>query len=164
MPRIDFYLLDAPEDGACDVTACRIAEKAWSRGHRVHLHVDSPESARRLDDLLWTWRDESFVPHRVCAGPGADCDAGAQDRPGDGETVGGAGDVPARTTVTIGWGALPRYGEDVLLNLGTRVPEGFERFARIAEFVGGADSARSAGRERFRRYREHGCELQTHRV
>ena len=144
-PRIDFYLLEAPEGVACDVTACRIAEKAWLQGHRVHLHVDSPESARRLDDLLWTWRDESFVPHAV---------RGA-DEPADAD-----GDPP----VTIGWGRVPESAADVLLNLDTRVPDGFERFARIAELVGGAEPARTAGRERFRRYRAHGCELRTHRL
>ena len=150
-PRIDFYLVEEPGAGACDAAACRIAETAWRRGHRVHLHADSPESARRLDDLLWTWRDEGFVPHAVCGAGGA----------GAGDAGGGDGDgVP----VTIGWGALPEFAGDVLLNLGSRVPDGFERFARVAEVVGGADPARAAGRERFRRYRAVGCELKTHRL
>ena len=145
-PRVDFYLLEDPEGAACDVTACRIAEKAWRQGHRVHLHADSPESARRLDDLLWTWRDESFVPHSVWS-----ADAAA-DEPGGGAPV------------TIGWGTLPGFAAGVLLNLGSCVPEGFERFARIAELVGGAESSRTAGRERFRRYRAQGCDLRTHRL
>ena len=149
-PRIDFYLVEAPEPVACDAAACRIAETAWRRGHRVHLHADSQESARRLDDLLWTWRDDSFVPHAVCGG-GAD--EGAE------EAAGGA-DAP----VTIGWGALPGFADDVLLNLAPGVPQGVERFARVAEVVGGADSARAAGRERFRRYRALGCEPNTHRL
>ena len=141
-PRIDFYLLEEPAGAACAATACRIAEKAWRYGHGVHLHADSSESARRLDDLLWTWRDESFVPHAIC---------------GPDEVAGG---VP----VTIGWGALPGFASGVLLNLALCVPEGFERFIRVAEIVGAAESARAAGRERFRRYRTHGCELRTHRL
>ena len=141
-PRIDFYLLDEPGPAACEATACRIAEKAWRHGHRVHLHVDSPESARRLDELLWTWRDESFVPHSVC----------------------GADEVSAGAPVTIGSGSLPQFDSDVLLNLDSCVPDGFDRFARVAEVVGGEEAARSAGRERFRRYRVHGCELRTHRL
>ena len=153
-PRIDFYLLDAPEAGACDATACRIAEKAWRQGHRVHLHADSPESARRLDDVLWTWRDESFVPHRVHDPDAAAGAGGARDEGGTAHGV----------AVTIGWGSLPGFADDVLLNLDARVPDGFERFARVAEIVGGAQSARADGRERFRRYRGHGCELLTHRL
>ena len=141
-PRIDFYLLEEPEAAACEATACRIAEKAWRHGHRVHLHVGSPESARRLDELLWTWRDESFVPHSVCS----------------------ADEVSADAPVTIGSGSLPQFDSDVLLNLDACVPDGFERFARVAEVVGGGEPARSAGRERFRRYRAHGCELRTHRL
>ena len=141
-PRIDFYLIEEPGAAASEATACRIAEKAWRHGHRVHLHVDSPESARRLDELLWTWRDESFVPHSVCA----------------------ADELSAGAPVTIGSGSLPRFDFDVLLNLDPCVPDGFDRFARVAEVVGGGEPARSAGRERFRRYRAHGCELRTHRL
>ena len=123
----------------------------------MHLHADSPELARRLDALLWTWRDESFVPHAVCGADEAEAsDAGASD-------AGGAG-AGGGASVTIGWGALPEFADDVLLNLGSRVPDGFERFARVAEVVGGADPARAAGRERFRRYRAVGCELKTHRL
>ena len=66
--------------------------------------------------------------------------------------------------VTIGSGSLPPFDSDVLLNLDSCVPEGFDRFARVAEVVGGGEPARSEGRERFRRYRAHGCELRTHRL
>ena len=153
-PRIDFYLIEGAEAGACDTTACRVAEKAWRQGHRVHLHVGSAESARRLDDRLWTWRDESFVPHRVHD----------PDRGGGTGGGGGAGEAADDVPVTIGWGELPGFADDVLLNLDPRVPDGFERFARVAEIVGGAESDRAAGRERFRRYRGHGCETRTHRL
>ena len=161
-PRIDFYLVEEPGAAACDAAACRVAETAWRRGHRVHLHADSPESARRLDDLLWTWRDESFVPHAVCgAGDAGASDAGVGGAGAGGAGAGGAG---AGASVTIGWGALPEFADDVLLNFDSRVPDGFERFARVAEVIGGADPARAAGRERFRRYRAVGCELKTHRL
>ncbi len=145
-PRVDFYLVEEPRATACDATACRIAETAWRRGHRVHLHADSLESAQRLDDLLWTWRDESFVPHSMC---------GVDEAP--------AAAVPG-APVTVGWGPLPGFADDLLLNLDTRVPDGFERFARVAEVIGGAEAARAVGRERFRRYRAVGCELKTHRL
>ena len=141
-PRVDFYLIEEPEAGGRDATACRIAEKAWRRGHRVHLHAGSAEAARRLDDLLWTWRDESFVPHAACD----------------------SGEAAGREPVTIGWGTLPDFADDVLLNLDARVPDGFERFGRIAEFVGGGEASRAAGRERFRRYRAEGREPMTHRL
>ena len=149
-PRIDFYLLaesgpgsePGSDSGARDAAACRIAEKAWRSGHRVHLHTGSREAARRLDDLLWTWRDESFVPHAAC----------------------GPDEAPGTVAVTLGWGELPGFADDVLVNLDPAVPAGFERFARVLEVVGGADSSRAAGRERFRRYRGCGCEPLTHRL
>ena len=63
MTRIDFYL---PGAGARDNRfglACRLADKAYHQGRRVYLHAASAEQARHLDRLLWTFRDQSFVPH-----------------------------------------------------------------------------------------------------
>ena len=146
-PRIDFYLLAGSGPEPCGATACRLVEKAWRRGHRVHLHAESPAAVQWLDDLLWTWRDESFLPHSVCE---------------PGEAVAAA--APADAAITLGWGVLPGFADDVLVNLDAATPAGYERFARVVEIVDAADSSRSAGRERFRRYREQGCELLTHRL
>ena len=141
-PRIDFYVLDAVDAGIRERAACRVVEMAWRRGHRVHVCVASDEKVRVLDDLLWTWRDDSFVPHAV------------RERGGpkeDGE-------------VTLGAGAPPDEADDVLVNLGDEIPVSLERFARVIEVLDGTRSMREAGRERFRRYRELGCELNTHRL
>lgn len=145
-PRIDFYLIAG---GGADGAACRLVEKAWRRRHRVYLRAVSADDAHRLDDLLWTWKGDSFVPHRVVE-PGAPA---PDDAPEDCVVLLGAGD------------ALPDFVDDVLINLADDVPAGFERCARIAEIVADSDAARSAGRARYRHYRDHGCEqLFTHRV
>ncbi|MGH8503467.1 MAG: DNA polymerase III subunit chi [Gammaproteobacteria bacterium] len=139
MPRIDFYVLSDPDALARLLFACRLAEKAYRMGRRVHLHADSEESAKRLDELLWTFRDRGFVPHGIAP-------AAADDYP-----------------VTIGHGGghdwtPPRC--DVLINLDTQTPAFFDRFERVAEIVDSAQ--REAGRARYRFYRERGCELSHH--
>jgi DNA polymerase-3 subunit chi len=52
----------------------------------------------------------------------------------------------------------------VLVNLESTVPPWFGRFHRVAELVGGDDSARAAARERYRFYQDRGYTLNTHRL
>src|SRR3954447_2963274 len=40
-----------------------LLEKSLERGWRVVVQSTSPERADALDALLWTYRDDSFLPH-----------------------------------------------------------------------------------------------------
>lgn len=40
-----------------------LLEKSLARGWRAVVHTGSEERLRALDDLLWTWSDESFLAH-----------------------------------------------------------------------------------------------------
>ncbi|MED5461998.1 MAG: DNA polymerase III subunit chi, partial [Pseudomonadota bacterium] len=65
MARVDFYILQTSGELARQQFACRLAEKAYKLDNRIHIHVSEPEAAARLDDLLWTFRGGSFVPHEL---------------------------------------------------------------------------------------------------
>jgi DNA polymerase-3 subunit chi len=52
-----------------------LLEKSLERGWRAVVQVVSDERLTALDDLLWTYRDESFLPH------GTDREAHAGDQP-----------------------------------------------------------------------------------
>jgi len=140
-PRVDFYVSD--EAGA-DVRlrlACRVAEKAYLAKQKVVVLLE-PDDLRRFDDLLWVFGDGSFVPHDVLNAAGTDCDA----------------------PVALTTGPLPPGHADVLINLGGPVPPGFEKFARVAEFLDARPEVRAAGRERFKAYRARSIDPQTHNV
>jgi len=138
MSRVDFYILpDADPDR--QKFACALAQKAWKAGNRVCLLADDRDQAARLDDLLWTFRDISFVPHAL---------ADSAD----------VGSVP----VLISWDTTPTA--DVLVNIGNRLPSTTDKFDRIAEIVGGDDGQRQAARERYREYRQQGHELHNHTI
>ncbi len=139
--RIDFYILSDESPNARERLCCRLAEKAWKLGHSVYLHAGSEAEASALDELLWTFRDGSFVPHGLSA-----------------EAV-----KPA-PPVLIGAGAAPAAGADVLIHLCADVPEFYARFQRIAEIVAAPAPDRAAGRERFRFYRERGHQPQSHNL
>ena len=144
MTRIDFYILEGDDrgnDGA--VVACRVAEKAFLAGHRVYIHTSDARSAERLDDLLWTFRQGSFVPHqRIDAATPAD----------------------PLTPIHIGWGTEPEPHDDVLINLTAEVPLFFSRFERVAEIIPTDEQAKQQGRGRYKFYRDRGYPLETHTI
>ena len=141
MTRVDFYVLDSTVPGGRERFACRLAETAYERGHRVYIHAPDSAGAARMDDLLWSFRAGSFIPHAL-ASPEPDPD------------------VP----VHIGHDGEPADHEDVLINLAEEIPRFFSRFARVAEVIVGDESGRRQGRERFRFYRERGYPLESHDI
>jgi DNA polymerase-3 subunit chi len=140
MSRVDFYIL--PENGAIDRLryACRLAEKAWRAQQPVYVHAPARAVAEELDDLLWTFRDISFVPHALA----------------DEDVI----DAPIR----IGWDIAQAGAAGLIINLAEDIPEGIDGFARIAEIVGGGEAERQRARARYRSYRAAGHELFDHQI
>ncbi len=141
MPRVDFYgVQDQSREGTLRV-ACRVVEKAWQMGHRVFVATASAEATRQIDELLWTFRPDSFVPH------------GRYPEEQD-------PDLP----ILIGDSGEPEGRAEVLVNLTGSVPEFHAAFERIAEFVSGDAESRQLGRERYRYYRERDYEVKSHQI
>ena len=46
-----------------EVRACEIAENTYAQGDRLQIIAIDEQQAARLDDLLWTYKPENFVPH-----------------------------------------------------------------------------------------------------
>ena len=139
--QVDFYVRPESSPDALERFACRLVETVWQRGHGVFVLAPSDIEARRFDDLLWTFRDESFVPHRRLGADGASVDE----------------------PVAVGTPGVWSGEIDVLLNLTPAVPEEAARAVRIAEVVPAGGTGRDAGRRRFREYRDRGFEIRTHR-
>ncbi len=137
---VDFYVLPASSKNERLVFACRLAEKAFDHGQRTYIHAESEEQAMQLDNLLWTFRQGSFLPHALY---GTENDH----------------DLP----IHIGWQS-ELESHDVLINLAPKVPAFFDRFARVAEIVDTDESAKQTARERFRFYREHGITPASHTI
>jgi DNA polymerase-3 subunit chi len=140
--RIDFYSLDEGSRGDRFLLTCRLAERILrGQGLRIYIHVPDNREAEHLDRLLWTFREQSFVPH------------------------GRLGKTDAELTpVLIGADGGPVEEDQVLINLAPSVPDFFARFERLCEPVDREPAIRAAGRERFRYYRDRGYELHHHRI
>ena len=144
--RVDFYILpDQQSEGRLQL-ACRLAEKAYNLGHCVYIHAPEQGQAQQLDDLLWTFKQNSFVPHALY--PSASDES-----------------APVR----IGSGAAPGkdaldWRPEVLINLALEVPDCYKKFQRVIELVDQNATVLQASRRRFKHYREAGLEPDTHKL
>ncbi len=119
---------------------------------QVYLHAAGDSDARTLDQLLWTFSQGSFIPHRVVDT--------SHKPPFDEPVLIGRHDSAeaseSEVQVDRSW--------DLMINLAPVVPEFFSRYDRVAEVIDGDPARREKGRDRFRFYRDRGYELKTHHV
>jgi DNA polymerase-3 subunit chi len=141
MPRIDFYVLPDQKENGRALLACRLADKAYGLGHTIYLFTASEPQAAALDDLLWTFRQDSFVPHERYSG------GSVEDSP-----------------VLIGTASPAEVSARVLINCTEALPEGFESYERIVELVDSRMEVLAKSRARFRQYRERGFTPETHKL
>ncbi|NND48151.1 MAG: DNA polymerase III subunit chi [Woeseiaceae bacterium] len=140
MARVDFYVMKASGEQARRHFACKLAEKAYRLENTVHIVAASREDAAKLDELMWTFRDGSFVPHQLI--PAADLDS----------------------PITIGCESDPTDARDLLINLCDDVPAVAESFPRVAELVTSDEGAKQCSRRRYAAYRDQGHNINTHNV
>jgi DNA polymerase III subunit chi len=143
--RIDFYILpDTTLEARLDF-ACRLAETIARKGYRLHLHAEDEAMARELDEALWTFRPDAYLPHALV-----------------GEAPDGAGELP----VTLGWQGPPPPEREVqaLLNLAPGIPEWFSRFERVAEIINQHQDVLTAKRECWQTYKQRGYLVKAHQL
>lgn len=121
--------------------ACRFARKVLRSEMRLVI-AGPEESLDRLDRMLWALGPSDFVAHA---------------------RSGGDEDMVAASPVLLTTDPRESTHQDVLLNLGHNVPEGFARFQKLVEVVSAHDDAdRQAARERWRHYAGRGYEIVRH--
>lgn len=140
MTHIDFYILPDTSAEARWQFACRLIEKAHGLGRELLVAVDSLAEARQLDELLWHFKPESFVPHRLLD----------SDMP------------PAPVEITADTNCGQHH--DVLINLSSRVPEHFSRFERLSEVVIQDPEVLKNTREHFSFYKTRGYPIQHRKI
>ena len=139
MTEIAFHF-NAPDKLAY---ACRLLRKAVASGSRVVV-TGTPASLQTLDTMLWTFSAHEFVAH---------CRAGS---PAEQLMV-----SPVVLAAKIEGGPeLPHH--QVLLNLGTDVAAGYERFERAIEVVTLDDEDRQLARQRWKHYADRGYSIKRH--
>lgn len=137
MTLVGFYVVQSAAPGERLRVAARLTDKAFQRGHRIFINASDEAQANELDDLLWSFRPASFLPHAL---------HGHEDS----------------AAIAIGWGQDPGTHDDLLINLQLEIPPFFSRFQRVAEVVTQEPSSLGALRQSWKFYKERGYQLEKH--
>lgn len=141
MTLVRFYVLSDSSVRARERFVCKLANRSLKEGARTYIHVADPADCQRLDELLWTFSDQSFIPHEICGdSPESDC------------------------PVTIGCDREPGDDYQVLINLAQEVPHFFSRFEKTMEVIDTHETVKEAGRQRYKFYKDRGYPLESHPV
>lgn len=137
--QVDFYILPDIDLSARLPFACKLLDIAWQRQHRVYVYCDSSQMTHHMDELLWTFKEDSFIPHGLLSEP-----------------------LTPPPPIQIGCEPPPTHQRDILLNLTQQLPAFYANFARVIEMIVNQDEIKTKGRELFRTYREQGCAMKTY--
>ncbi len=142
MPEVTFYVLNSESLYDRYFFACRLIEKAYNTGKFCYVLLDNLEQCQRLDDMLWTFRAGSFIPHQIFTG------------------------TPPEITsqVLIGMENAPTDWQNVVFNLSSQLPQVWQQTARILEILDNSETTKVAGRERYRAYQQAGIKIVTHKI
>ncbi|MFT5721381.1 MAG: DNA polymerase-3 subunit chi [Motiliproteus sp.] len=134
MSRSDFYILATDDPQTRRHFLCKVLEKVYGLGHRIYIRASDETSARQLDEWLWEFRSNAFLPHSLIA-----------------EQL----DSP----IEIGYGdSLPEH-RDVFINLELEVTDAALTFDRIIELVIQQPDILAATRANYRRYKLQGYDI-----
>lgn len=136
MPRADFYLIDKPRFREQPLLlVCELAKRAFAANLPVLVLARDMAQAEALDDLLWAFDPDEYLPHQI---------AGMDDDEDDAPILIAAPDADV---------AL----RPLLVNLRDEPPQG--AFDRVLEVVPADPAARGGSRERWKHYQSLGFEL-----
>lgn len=139
-PRVDFYKLDSQNRSGISRFCCKLADKVFRLGNPVFVKTRDEAETRLLDELMWTFSDNSFLAHAIQG------DTSEQDAP-----------------VVIGHHAADRAAY-LLINLSDELPEDSHNYERIAEIINTDPQTLQSGRARYGAYRKDGYPLHFHEI
>jgi len=135
MARADFYLIEKPrfrEDPLRLV--CELVKKAYAAEQPTLVLARSQEQADALDDLLWAFDDDSFIPHQL---------AGDED--------------DAITAVVIAAPGIETADRPLVVNLREECAPG--AYERVLEVVAADSAERDGSRVRWSEYKRRGFDV-----
>ena len=142
MAEVSFYILSSALLQERYLFAFKLIEKAYRNGQFCYILTDSDEQSQLLDDLLWTFRAGSFIPHEIYTGQAPSTDK----------------------VILIGSVKAPEHSQGLLFNLSSKYPEDISKTKRILEMLDNCEITKAAARNRYRQYQQAGMRVTTHNM
>lgn len=141
-PKVNFYILSSQSEQGRQTFACKLAEKSFRLGYKTYILTNTLSQAQQMNNLLWTFRANSFVPHGIFQG-----------------------DLPSTSNaIIIGTQQAPSPWQHTLINLSTDCPEQITQAEQIFELLDNDETQKQAGRRRYRHYQTLGITPNTHKI
>ncbi len=140
--RVDFYLLEHAEPQAVLHFTCRLVRKLQQQRKNAFIWAESPTQASVLDNLLWTFADDSFIPHSMAP-------SSTQNK---------------SAPVQIGTELAHSSEFGIVLSLNQQQGLTLPVSPRIAEIISGDEDKKQLGRKRYAQYRDKGLQIEVHPI
>ena len=142
MAEVSFYILPSESTQERYEFACKLIEKAYRSCCFCYVLTDNAEQSQKIDDLLWTFRAGSFIPHQIYTG-----------------------ELPAlEKVILIGSLDVPELWQKTVINLSSYCPKQVDKIERILEILDNSEATKELGRNRYRHYQQSGIAITTHKI
>ena len=135
-----FYLVPGENNDLRFHTAAKLVEKAWSEGHRVCVYCEDETQAQQIDEILWAFRPDAFIPHRILIDNSATCP----------ESVG------------LQWTDPSSSDWQTVIVLGSRLPSRADQFERLALVANEDPALLHQARKQYRQLEALGINPKVH--
>lgn len=137
--KIDFYIFDTTSSQQSQYAVCRLIEKIYTEQQQpIYVNMDTREEAERFDALLWTYKDDSFLPHNLYRV-----------------------DDTSTPHIQIGYSNELPVEKKILINFAQTITPLYQQFEHLIEIVFTQPLVQQCARERFKQYRDQGFHINT---
>jgi len=121
---------------------CKLVEKGFKQKIQpIYIQTKNQQQAIQLDKLLWTFKQDSFIPHTIVGNSGLDS-----------------------TPVQIGWNENQFHTAAAIVNLSEEIPISYLESKKIHEIIDDDEVKKNKARERWKNYKSEGCHLGVHQI
>ena len=138
--RYWFHILAQNTHAARNLHAAKLVDKAWQQGDRVCVLCDTEEQAVELDDLLWNFTPEAFIPHSIAKAATTPCT----------DPVG----ILLYPPAAVDW--------DTVIVLSSTLPEDADQYRRLALVAHNDPAVLNQARRHYKQLRALGIEARVH--
>jgi len=138
--RYWFHILAQNTPEARNLHAAKLVDKAWQQGDRVCILCDTREHAEELDELLWNFTPDAFIPHSIAEDFATPCE----------EPVG----ILLYPPVATDW--------DTVIVLSATLPANADQFSRLALVAHNDPEVLNQARGHYKQLRALGIEARVH--
>ena len=124
------------------IYVCKLIEKGYKQNiNPIFIKTDTQKQAEEIDKILWTFRQESYIPHTLV-------------------------DQDSNNTqpVQIGWIDNEIEDAEAIINLSDGMPDISNHLKKIHEIIENIDEKKDKARERWKKYKSIGFNIKAHKV